>query len=368
MIITIDNSVQELSAVEANNDFLSFLDDLCTARKLGDIVIHSSKRTLLTILAREEISRLQKQILKHTNEQVTFKQELFDNINYRMVVFHSDYGFNPLNYQNNFIFIDINNYCKNYSEKGLNPFSPPKLVLEDMNDQNIYMKICEWFTSNNKYLGKHRLSFDILHGGGNRTASICKSLIEKGHNVFCICDSDSKYNGDNVQHETAKKVEEVFTNLGKKDNLYILKCQEVENLIPPSLLAETANQTQQSAINFINHITSLFPEAYMYMDIKNGFTYNSVFKEIPDNYSNYWQPLFLSFTCSSYTGLKLKIESHELPNNSKIICKLSSLIPHAVERLVRSSEIELIEPIRIEWEKIALNLYSWGCASHPIKM
>ncbi len=368
MIIKIDNSIHNFSSQEVNNDFLSFIEDLCLARKLGNIVIHASKKTLLTIISRTEISTLQRAIIKYANEQVTFKQELFENIKLRMVIYHSDYEFNKESHPNNFILIDLKGYYTNYTEKGINPFTLPKLVLEDISDRDIYMKICEWYQSKMPFISQQKIALDIRHGGGDRTAIVCKELLDSGNNVFCICDSDSKYYGDDVRHETAKKVSAIFSEKGKSSNLYVLNCQEVENLIPPSIYEATANATQLPAINFIQHINTINPASYLYMDIKNGFKYDTIFGHIPNEYSNYWKPFFLDFNCNTYITIKNKIENNELPSTATIICKLSSLIPYAVERLKIAVEFELQQPMKEEWESIAFSIFSWGCGAIPIKM
>ncbi|ATV45822.1 hypothetical protein [Pectobacterium brasiliense] len=369
MIIQIDSSAHIFCIHDKSHDSTSFIEDLCSSRKLGYIELDSSKDLLLGILERSDLSQLQKAIIKNIKEEITFNLALFEEIKFRAVVFHSENNFDNSKYNNQNIFIDIKNYYDRYSANGINPFEKPKLVLEDINDYKVYSYICNWYKRKNGVLAEQKLSLDVEHGGGARTTSVCENYFSAGKIVFSICDSDAKYPGDTTNHKTATDLKDLFSKKININYLYVLNCQEVENLIPFSILKQIANKTQLPAINFIEHIVNVNPDYYFFIDLKNGFKYNSVFPMKDTPYSVHWGKLFENFNCEYYKSELEKIKSKESPSNASIICKLSSMLPHAIEKMsISPIDIE-IEPYLIEeWTNIARKLYSWGCAGKKLRV
>lgn len=369
MIIQIDSSAYDFCVNENDHNARYFLDDLCSSRKLGYIALDSTKKIILAILNRSDLSPLQKAIINNIKEMITFKLSLFERVKFRAIVFNSKFGFDKSRYDDTNLFIDLNDYYNRYTRNGINPFNKPKLVLEDINDYNVYNYICRWYKNNNTVFIDYNISLDIEHGGGNRTSNICEQYFSDGKTVFSICDSDSKYPGDPKKHDTASNLIELFSSKINLNQLYVLKCQEVENLIPLSILKETANGTQLPAVKFIEHVIDQDPEYYFFIDLKNGFKYNQVFPEVETEYSKHWSKFFEDFDCEHYNRSVLSVRNKTTPKNSSIICKLSSMLPHAIDRM-KSMPIDTeIEPYLLaEWKNIAEKLYSWGCSGKQLRV
>ncbi|WP_223145374.1 hypothetical protein, partial [Serratia bockelmannii] len=110
MIIQIDSSAYDFCVNENDHNARYFLDDLCSSRKLGYIALDSTKKIILAILNRSDLSPLQKAIINNIKEMITFKLSLFERVKFRAIVFNSKFGFDKSMYDDTNLFIDLNDY------------------------------------------------------------------------------------------------------------------------------------------------------------------------------------------------------------------------------------------------------------------
>jgi len=366
MIIKLHNSTIKCIENEKDMNGQAFIEDLCTARRLGLVVIDSSKKDILRISELNSISDLQRKILRSICSELTFIKELIGFISYRVLFFNSNYAEDEIKEEAN-IFIDIRDYYNEYSLKGNSAFSLPKIVVEDITDFDVYSSIAKWYLINNKMLENQSFKLEMTHGGGDRSADVCNEHQEKGYIVYCICDSDKKYPSDTIGG-TCRKLYDHFSSIDKVDNLLVLDVHEVENLIPLCILKTTARPTQLSAISFIEHAASKSIDALYYLDLKNGLNYRDVLVE-ESEFSRYWRHFISDYKCDFTTAQINKINAGEINEKSNITVKLSSMLPHAIQNLTNfDNKLNKHCPLESFWNDIGKKLWSWGCGSKAINI
>lgn len=366
MIIKIHNSAIKCIENEKDMNGQTFVEDLCTARRLGLVVIDSSKKNLLKISELKSISDLQRNILRSICSELTFTKELLRFISYRILFFNSNYVENELEEEAN-IFIDIRDYYNNYSLNGKSIFNLPKIVVEDISDFDVYKSILKWYFSKNKTLENQTFKLEMTHGGGDRSADVCNEHHENGYFVYCICDSDKKYPSDAIGG-TSKKLIDHFNSIDKSDNLLVLDVHEVENLIPFCILKKTAQTTQLPAISFIEHAVSKSIDVLYYLDLKNGLNYKDVLVE-ESEFSRYWRYFISDYNCDFTSTQIKKIQAGEIDEKANITVRLSSMLPHAINNLSNSNnKVNKHCPLESFWYDIGMKLWAWGCGSRTINI
>ncbi len=188
MFIVIDSSI--FSALESDTlqhslDAQSFIAELCVARQKGYVSVIIKKSVAVKIKNNIHLSTRGKAIFGHIAEEVTFQLKLDDITSFNVVFFHSGYS-HGINVGDNPYVVDIDGY----STSNVN-ISKPKLVLEDLSDDYIYKAIARWGLSKLGVPPNFHLSYEPVHGGGDRLPDVCISEMGKGSFVFSICDSDT---------------------------------------------------------------------------------------------------------------------------------------------------------------------------------
>ena len=333
MIIQIDKSVIEsLENSDMDDlDAISFIDDLCRLRRQGHVLIDMPKKLSLKAKSSDKISSLNRVIFSKITEEMTFNRQVLDNIDQKTTYYSSAY-LSPETTYNIQESIDIVGYVNSDS-----PLMQPKLVLEDIEDFKVYNAIASWCILQHKELAGLRISCNPLHGGGLRTANVCEHEHTTGNLVYSICDSD-KTSPTCSLGRTARAVQEFFSRYNISSNFHIIDAHEVENLIPDSVMTKCARPTQLPAIQFIKFAVTIKANSYLYYDFKEGFKYNQIYNNTT-SLSHYWLPIYDSH--SEIQSIKDEVTAGNINENSVMFNKLSSMLPHAVNKIETSCVDEL---------------------------
>jgi hypothetical protein len=238
--------------------------------------------------------------------------------------------------------------------------SPTALMLEDVNDKDTYEMILNWFLVHEKGFSnvedKYRFSF--RNGGGIRIADNFEHFVKNEQGLLlCIVDTDRKFPADNLGG-TASAVKNVYNQGYPKSNLLLLDVHERENLIPFSVFKgiyennESHDGDLRAGFESLNVISG-DPVALSFFDVKKGLVCKKATRDL--NFKNYWDNFF---PASMYISHSPCIGAS---------CKLSVIrgfpvryLDEEVARLKRNQpSIDMSEHLKIQWIKIAQNLFNW---------
>ena len=179
--------------------------------------------------------------------------------------------------------------------------SKTQLIVEDSTDFDFYHYIGLYFASRNRI--SYNLSFDIVPGGGQNSATILDGLIKQENRLLLgIFDGDQKYPGDTIGG-TLKAVLKIIDSKDRKFfeciSLAEQGVHEVENLIPLKLIEEIYDSREinaQHTIKFLNRLYEKESNLYFYFDMKKGIYLGN--KTYTDNYDACWKDCVESFKVS----------------------------------------------------------------------
>lgn len=148
------------------------------------------------------------------------------------------------------------------------------LVLENSkNDGGFYDLIFSW-TAKRAQLSD--LSYEVVHGGGNGSANVIRSISQMGRMVSCICDTDLKAKGG-AYSTTHNSVMAVRGNANLIGKIVGTPAREIENFLPISIVKQLTEN--QDSIDFIeNLMLNQIGDVeegdciWLYIDIKEGFS------------------------------------------------------------------------------------------------
>ena len=233
------------------------------------------------------------------------------------------------------------------------------LVAENLEDCSFYELIAHRFAWSNKLKGLN-ISFHHELGGGNTINTVFQKCVEEDKVLsLCLVDGDIKY-GPTKKYpeypdrgETAKKLETTYKKLQKTSNastyeLYCLPIHEIENLIPISILESIAKTSVPEMSDGVKYLHKLLrnnlPEAVLYYDFKNGG------KKVRDDQSvTYWVEIAEIIEDDSFPGL------------------CSKVLEKAIDVLQKNISIEIDDYLLSYWNVLGTKVFSWGCASKPIR-
>ena len=242
------------------------------------------------------------------------------------------------------------------------------LLGENRNDCAFYNLLAVRYM--NTRPGKMRgtmLSFKKEAGGGSTSHTAFEECVEGNKNLtLCLVDSDIKYGPterypDQKKGDTLKKLIDVKNRLEKTPlrkifEVYDLPVHEAENLIPISVLRDIANTSvpeMRKGVAFLEKLLQAEKtEAMLYYDFKNGGN-----KVKTDPSFNYWY------------GIGLDIDDVDFPPLcsgvlEKAIGYLSQVDTQGNIQVTVVSLDNYLIPL---WNTIGSKVYTWGCASKPIR-
>lgn len=356
MIIEIDESIAFSLLSNANNDSISFVEDVSKLRRTGYALIDIKKSTAIRIYSSDNISPLSKAIFRRVSEDVTFNRGAINSVSGKIFYYDSRFlnGREIIDGSN---YIDVDGYAN-----VINTLSPPRLVLEDIQDSKVYSAIAKWKLNKVASLANLNVNYIPVHGGGNRTARVCHNEHDNGQQVFAICDSDKK--SPNCRNgKTAQAVQAFFESKDIVDRYYVIGVHEVENLIPINVLSDSARETQLPAIRFIEASLSKYEDCFVFYDFKNGFKYNEIYLS-DNNISRYWRRIY-----DEYPGTQDLIRGiNGISSDSVLFNKLSSMLVHAIDKMENIEFVNLFPALEREWDNVGDKLISWFIAEPPIRV
>ncbi|MEJ3631906.1 hypothetical protein [Vibrio vulnificus] len=334
-----------------NSDTICFLDDLLLARRNGFLSLLLTKKEILTLTKMLDLNSRQLSILNFDKENSTFINQRLRGFGHSVKFYNSQYGTGSGNY-------DVSDYQSRVQEEELFPISKPAVIFENENDDIVYRKILNWYFDEKKVSSELQISYEVIHGGGNTTADISKSAIDKRLGVYALCDSD-KISPHAPIGSTARNAKRAFEDKGVSSSFFCIEAHEVENLVPLYIHEEKALPTQVPAIAFIKNAHSKCCESYLYYDFKDSIKKDLIVSGT--DCGNYWNEIIKD---SEYED-KLAL----INGNDKITCKLSSLVPHSIREF--HSQVKVAPNCKAlyeQWCKIGDFLAPRVVASSPYKM
>lgn len=238
-------------------------------------------------------------------------------------------------------------------------------VGENLSDCAFYSLIAERYARLNQLRGI-TISFRHENGGGDTTYQVFEARIKTAKvPTFCLVDSDYRYGPTEKYPDfpepgtTAKKVEDTIADLNINLPLYELyevPIHEAENLIPIDVLEKISLQHKQMVpgISILKKIRDIGRgDAILYYDFKKGihkFENNAsqaYWSEIGDLVQDHTFPAILNRGLLSYAVGEM---SSTQETGSKFVVN-----------------IELDAYLLDLWIQIGRKVFSWGCASVPVR-
>jgi hypothetical protein len=251
----------------------------------------------------------------------------------------------------------------------------PHLLCENLDDCSFLTWVGSLYADWNRLPAQMHL--EDRNGGGHTTAHVYETILQ-GRDVLCLCisDSDLKYEGDTALGETAAALQEVNDrNDTTLAHLHILSCQEAENLVPASILADVyrSDTNKLDATSDVQSLQDeLTHELWRYYDTKNGIRAFQFLSPPNPQFQTSWSRIFGAPTdvtrnncpdCAKYNTCQKKSDC------TTYLAKGlgTTVLPDTVESFFRkrsSAEISRRIPARIkpEWETIGLLVWTWGTA------
>lgn len=241
------------------------------------------------------------------------------------------------------------------------------LVAENLEDCAFYELIAKRFLHDNKVKG---INFSYHHelGGGDTINTVFQKCVEEDKVItLCLVDSDIKYGstkkypGLPARGVTVKKLEATHNKLRNNSNnmtfeLYCLPIHEIENLIPLAVLESIATSFVPSMKPGMLYIQKLLKhnlvDAVLCYDFKNG---GNKVKEDPS--VTYWIEIAETIGDDSFPGLC-----------SKVLEKAVEVLEgNTLDEQNRINSVVIDSHLLPYWNEIGLKVFSWGCASQPIR-
>ncbi|WP_428685362.1 hypothetical protein [Reyranella sp.] len=153
------------------------------------------------------------------------------------------------------------------------------LLVEDVDTDGRFYALV--FQALRKALRHGPLSWELVHGGGDRLPIVFQSKVTDRRVVCAIIDSDLSA-PRSEQNAKIKRLTKIATELGWPHfHVAILPCREAENLIPLDILAKLGSAAQRTpSIGILRSIAEAeakknidkLTEFWMYFDIKKGLS------------------------------------------------------------------------------------------------
>lgn len=241
------------------------------------------------------------------------------------------------------------------------------LLAENLSDCEFYETVGKYYAKKNN-IRKIQVSFHREQGGGSEISSVLVKCVKTdGIPTLCLSDSDMKF-GPTVKYgnppkggtyiscarESSRLIKEGF---GARFYFPLVSVHEIENLIPYSFLNKLGDgfcsQEAQKLIDELRKIENGSP--ILFYDFKNGVSIDP-----SETSGKYWGEVF-DRTCfeegqqqfCSITG------PHILDRANKYIAK-HGLVSIALDPSLDSYLFDV-------WNNLGQIIYSWGCASCPMR-
>lgn len=206
-------------------------------------------------------------ILNKIVDDLTMNANLYKKMNTRCVIVEHimDYHKVP-----NIIYIAIS--------KLQVPVVETILLGENKIDADFYKELTELFIGkiNEIYTGKIKCS--TVGGGGSTTVQTLSGIVEE-KKKFCLCITDSDFDGKKVTSDTSTKVEKFCSEYQGSFTHLKLPCRELENLIPPKYYLEVASRDKVDEVTKLTKRSFEVQKTYDYKTFLGDNIFNTYYNE-----------------------------------------------------------------------------------------
>lgn len=377
MLFYIDESI--INRLNEEN-VRSAIDNLVHAIKYGMHILYSERRILEALYKSEFLSEETKAIFKKLFFNCSEMKECMNSVqSYIKVVGNSEQVYKE-NTSKAIINIPID-YLIDMTLLG-----EVMLIFEDIDDYEVYKRICEYYLYSKK-LDKLKIRLNEVSGSGSGISnSFIKKVNQKKYFVIAIADTDKKAPEDEFGRTLRDLVDEYekvkHECLG---NIFYSNFSEVENLIPTYIY--------EQEINLSNEEITSYKESAVTTSVNNGKTYIS-FKEFllimhredrkdMTNYfdfkkglniltlnksecvKKYWKDILYASGLESEVLAKLNGDQCVIDNYAKR--PLKKVINIFKEESIVNIDAKMDADKKVLWNEIGQFLYSWGCATRPMR-
>jgi hypothetical protein len=222
-----------------------------------------------------------------------------------------------------------------------------------------------------------RIQLSTRNGGGSTTASVYEDILKaKAELCLCICDSDLKYEGDTSEGDTARALRAAHVLYDPTlACLHVLRCQEAENLIPASILADVyiSDVQKLNAVPDLDNIQSnRTHQLWRYYDIKNGIRVFEFVSSANQRYVASWSRVFGGSSdivehncaaCAKYRACERKSDcTAYLARGFGSTVLRDTVTGFFTKRSCAEIIRRLPQAIAGEWEIVGRLVWAWGMA------
>ncbi|HFU3800268.1 TPA: hypothetical protein ACGO0I_001316 [Streptococcus suis] len=177
------------------------------------------------------------------------------------------------------------------------PIVETRLLGENLTDAKFYEELTNLFISRKNEIYQGKIKCETVGGGGATTSKTLSEIASK-RKYFCLCITDSDFDGNRVTSDTSKDVERFCTSNQGSFSHFKLPCRELENLIPPEYYKRVLSGDDITKIDKLIPLSCRDQKIYDYKAnfgdkiferYYNGdYTRNSgrFYQELPEDYIN----------------------------------------------------------------------------------
>jgi hypothetical protein len=375
MLILFDDSIgADAATLVRDSRFVACLDNLLIAHRKGVHIISGSSGTIRTLLTafgtRPEFAGVLRSIAAHTYTRAALIAEVTD---YIVVQAHDTPSVTRETRAGRSVYYVPFTYFIRFSS-----ITASRLVAEDSEDVALYSKAIAAYI-HYKARALRGLTYQVqgLGGGGSSTADQFHDRAQEGP-TLAIVDSDRKH-PQGALGSTALSIERTARSIKDTTVSYaeILKCHELENIIPSSLVMDCLESQDSAAFaqclrDICQHMMD-GTEGTRYLDLKNGIRGWDCLSREPVEARHYnatnAQKLPLANLClvpkcqdrDSCTCIYV----HGFGGGilGRVATKVSSISPQKAAEYFFSAS----SATRDLWLELAQRLFSWTCAARQLR-
>lgn len=356
MLIELCNDIAN-DACNGKKKALEVLFYISMAYRMGKHLVflpHSVVETIRKSQLPDNLRRLYTSIGKQTSSLGILSRK----ISVKIVVTQKDY----VGSENQKILV-FNPYCNMQYEL----YEETHLLTENLQDSDFYLALVTYYKR--KYrLNSFAVCFFPLQGGGDTIRKFLENEIFLAqHACLAIVDSDKKY--ENAKKgDTYKKLKEVLErNKYEFCDLYCMdKVREIENLIPYRMLRDISQYKSNRLIK------ENFDFDMSYFDMKDGI----LAKQLSDTkFVSYWRNNLQVNHKSIASIIKYEVLAKTKRKKTKKSVKevilpgfgskvLEVFLKNCRNNLMRTTDEDLTEAQRNEWENIGKTIFEWCCSNN----
>ena len=359
LLVYIDNTISEyLSENQLTNSQQALFSELALAYRRGKLIVYGDVNSLDLII--KQLGEPSKSIFNRIRARNPETGSIAANVDKAIIIsVHenpSEKQFLPKTLKGKEYYVTIDTACSWTWGLGC------CLIAESMADCKFYKYIGQYYCKQNK-IRNAPIEYHFESGGGRAIKDVFEKCVASDHiPTLCIVDSDMKWEktnkyGDPPFGDTFRATKKIAERLkrdhyGNQFEFVCLKCHEIENLIPISLLEQLdAGICSKDGLNIIKKLSEYEQgNPILFYDFKNG-----VATHLSDQCSYYWRDVFNH----------LQIPQNK--ENCQVGCE------HLLERandyiqIHSVAQIEVDDYLSVIWDDLGKTIFTWGCASAPMR-